>query len=254
MRFQTLLIGLILILLSTSCIQHKHLLYLQGEADAGKTHEIQAPVYKIQPGDVLHVKILTIDRALQEIVEKQATQFERVVLNEPSLYLSGYVVNDSGYISLPLFGSLEVAGQTISQINSNIQAEVDKFYRDASVDVKLISYKITILGEVARPGTFYVYQDKLNVFEAISRAGNLTDVAKREVLLVRQNPAGTKTIRVDLADSKILSSEGFYLLPNDIIIAEPGHGKAFRMNVPIFTVTFSALSALLLIINYFSNF
>jgi polysaccharide biosynthesis/export protein len=240
------------LLLSTSCIQRKHLLYLQGRKLTDRALK-PPPVYKIKPGDVLHVKILTIDKALQEIVEKQATQVERVQLNEPSLYLSGYVVNENGAISLPLFGQVKVAGQSVSEITATIQKEVDEYYRDASVDVKLISFKITVLGEVMRPGSFYVYQDHLNVFEAISKAGNMTDLAKREVLLVRQTPEGNETMRLDLADSKILASEGFYLLPNDIIIVEPGHGKSFRMNVPIFTLSFSALSALLLIINYFSQ-
>lgn len=253
MSLKNISLWVLLLLASSSCIQKKHLLYLHEGEKAGKTYNISPPEYKIQPGDVLHVKILTIDKALQEIVEKQATQVERVQLNEASLYLSGYVVNEDGAISLPLFGLLEVAGQSVSEIAATIQKEVDEFYRDASVDVKLLSFKITILGEVLRPGTFYVYQDHLNVFEAISKAGNMTDLAKREVLLVRQTPKGTETMRLNLADSKILASEGFYLLPNDIIIVEPGHGKSFRMNVPIFTLSFSALSALLLIINYFSQ-
>jgi polysaccharide biosynthesis/export protein len=253
MSLKNISLWVLLLLASSSCIQRKHLLYLHEGEKTGETYNITPPQYKIQPGDVLHVKILTIDKALQEIVEKQATQIERVVLNEASLYLSGYVVNEDGAISLPLFGLLEVAGQSVSEIAATIQKEVDEFYRDASVDVKLLSFKITILGEVVRPGTFYVYQDHLNVFEAIGKAGNMTDLAKREVLLVRQTPKGTETMRLDLADSKILASEGFYLLPNDIIIVEPGHGKSFRMNVPIFTLSFSALSALLLIINYFSQ-
>lgn len=242
---------ILLVLLSTSCIQKKHLLYLQGAGEKAELYSQNRPEYKIQPGDILHVKVLTIDKALLEIVEKQATNIERVQLNEASLYLSGYVVSDSGTISLPLFGLVEVVDLSISEITRKIQSDVDKYYKEASVDVKLLSFKITVLGEVTRPGTYYVYQNHLNIFEAIGKAGNLTDLASRNVLLVRQTSNGTYTKKLDLSSKSILQTEEFYLLPNDMIIVEPGHGKSFRLNTPILTLSFSALSALLLIINYF---
>lgn len=253
MRFQTLLLALVLVLFSTSCIQKKHLLYLQGTGETANTIPLKKPEYKIQPGDILHINIITIDQALLEYSDKQNSIIQSGAVTEPGLFLTGYVVNDSGYVNLPLIGMVKVAQTSLMEVKQIIQQEVDKFYREASVDIKLVSYRFTILGEVFRPGTYINYHDRLNVFEAIARAGNLTDLAGRRVLLIRPLPEGNQTIRLNLADNSILSSEYFYLLPNDVLIVEPGHGKTFRMNVPIFTLSFSALSALFLLINYFNQ-
>ena len=242
-----------LLLVFPSCIQRKQLVYLNGMEAAPATFQVTPPEYRVRTGDILHVKITTIDKALRDIVENQASQMERIQISEASLYISGYSVSDSGTISLPVFGQVDVAGMTITQITSKIQSSVDEMYRDAAVDVKLLSFRITILGEVSRPGTITVYQDRLSVLEAIGRVGNLTDLAKREILLLRQTDEGTKTMKLDLSSKDLITSEGFFLQPNDMIIVEPGHGKVFRLNAPIFTFSFSALSAIFLLYNFFSK-
>ncbi len=109
-----------------------------------------------------------------------------------------------------------------------------------------------MLGEVRRPGEYRVYQDELNVFEAMSMAGDLTDFANRnEVKLVRQTKQGSEIIDIDLTDQNFLTSDYFYLMPNDIIYVEPLKGKQFTFaNFP-YAIIFSAISTTLLLINYF---
>ncbi len=251
MNLKHILLWSILALFSTSCVQRKHLLHLNDAGISSEVFNVSRPEYRIQPGDILHVQILTIDQALQQFSDRQILRQESTVSTEAGIYLTGFIVNDSGYVNLPLIGNVYVNNSTIMEINKAILYEVNKYYRDAAVDVKLLSYRFTVLGEVTRPGTYINYHDRLNIFEAIARAGNLTDIAAREVLLIRTRPEGTTTVRLDLSQASILSSEYFYLLPNDMIIADPAHGKAFKLYAPVFTVGLSALSTLFLIINLF---
>jgi len=109
-----------------------------------------------------------------------------------------------------------------------------------------------MLGEVRRPGEYKIYQDEINIFEALSLAGDLGDFADRKnIVLVRQTKTGSNLYRLDLTNSNILESDYFYLVPNDIIYVEPLKGKQFTFaNFP-YAVIFSAISTTLLLINFF---
>ncbi len=121
------------------------------------------------------------------------------------------------------------------------------------VIVRLASFRITLLGEFQSPGKYDVYQNNINIFEAISLGGDLTDFAKRnKVAIIRQTGKGSKVIRVDLNDKRILESDYYYLLPNDIVYAEPIKAKQFvSTNFP-YGLVFSVLSTILLLYTFFN--
>jgi polysaccharide biosynthesis/export protein len=132
-----------------------------------------------------------------------------------------------------------------------IRQRADRYLKDATVIVKLISFKISVIGEVNRPGTYNNFNNQLTVLEAISMAGDITDYGNRKMVLVLRPAAdGTSTFRLDLTNSEILSSDGFFLLPNDIVYVEPIRNKSFRINMPAISLVFSSISTLILILNY----
>ena len=125
----------------------------------------------------------------------------------------------------------------------------------STVECKLLSFKFTVIGEVKAPGTYVNYNNYLTVLEAIGRAGGVGDYGNRnKVLVVRPMDKGTKTFRLDLQDKKILASEAYFLLPNDVVIVEPLKQKIFNMNLPTFSFilgsSLSAITTTILLINY----
>jgi polysaccharide export outer membrane protein len=111
-----------------------------------------------------------------------------------------------------------------------------------------------MMGEFKNPGKYLVYQDKINIFEAIAMAGDLTDFAKRDkVLLVRQSEKGLKTYRLNLNDYSILESELYYLMPNDLVYVEPLKGKQFAFSEFPYLLILTTITTTLLFIDYFSN-
>lgn len=244
---------LVTALIFSSCVQKKQLLYLQDIADETEaTLPTALFEYNIRAGDILYVKIMTRERAYIEFLEReQVSMMDRYVADEASLYLTGYTVNDEGYITLPALSRVYVNGLTIEEAERSVQEKIDELYKDASAVVKLANYKISLIGEVARPGVYLNYQNQVTVFDALARAGNITDFGNREnVLVMRSTDSGTKTYRMDLTRASVLDSEAYFLLPNDIVIVEPSNTKVFRLNTPTLSFAFSALSTVLLIINF----
>ena len=134
----------------------------------------------------------------------------------------------------------------------------NEIFKNSTVECKLLSYKYTVIGEVNNPGTYVNYNNYLTVLEAIGRAGGLGDYGNRDkVLVVRPMDKGTKTFRLNLQDKNILSSQAYFLLPNDVVIVEPLKQKIFNMNLPtisfILTAVTSTITMTLLLINYFGK-
>lgn len=250
---QRISIGLLFIVLVTghSCIHNKQLKYLQ-DVDEVAEFFPHKHKYTIREGDLLYVRILTLDMAFHEMFEPDTRYRERVMTNEPGLYIEGYAVNDKGNITLPVLENIHVAGNTVEEAKAVIQKEVDELFKDAKVELKLLNFRVTVLGEVARPGVYNNYLDHLTVFEAIGRAGNITEYGNRtNVLLMRQGKNSTTTIKLDLTASDIINSEAYFLQPNDIIIVEPNSSRAFNLNIPTISLAFSAVSTFLLLLNFF---
>lgn len=245
----------IIILLITSCIPQKRMVYLQDknpEDTLTKFFREKVPEYRIQPGDNLYIKVHSLDEKTFSFFNTTGTQYQTAQYSDISVYLSSYSVNDLGCIDFPFVGEVEVQKLTINETKDLIQEIINKYLVETTITVKLVNYKITMVGEVARPGEYSVYQNNINVFEAISMAGDLTDYANRnEVSLVRQTKSGAIIHRIDLTDNKILESDYYYLMPNDILYIKPLKGKQFTFaNFP-YAIMFSFISTTLLLINYF---
>jgi len=244
---------LVLVVVS-SCNKRAQLLYVNGIGNEKLNTQNPSP-YTLKSGDVLYVQILTQDPNVSNLFNNRGfsgASATNLFSSDASFYLYGYSVNDSGAIRLPVFGKIPVGGLTIQQAQDLIQTETDKQLNDGLAVVKLLNYKITVLGEVNRPGVYTNFKDNISIFEGLAMAGDLTVYAERnKIILVRQTNDGVKTIRVNLQDKNIINSEAFYLVPNDMIIAEPRKGKIFSMNSPNISIYLSIISTTLLLLNVF---
>lgn len=223
-------IGMLLVLsviMFASCVPQKKMLYLKEAQMASENVSKEylndrTVTYKLQPGDNLYIRAInTIDeRASAAISGESGTQ--RTYTSDAGIYLQSYNIDEDGYIELPLVGRVEVKNLTVEEAKNKLQAELDKYVNQTMLIVKLSNYNLTVLGEVSRPGMYKVYQAQINLFEAVSLAGNMTSFAKRDqVRIIRQTDNGSEIVTVDMGSADILSSPYYYLKPNDIVYVEP---------------------------------
>jgi polysaccharide export outer membrane protein len=249
-----------LILLAASCSTQKELSYLNNLDELGGENyfAMEVPGYKVQPRDILYVsvKAQTPEGSLIEMLNDRTSANMNYISNEGSAYMVGYSIDPQGNVILPLAGEVQVAGKTVYEIRDLFQEKVDSLFRHAYVEVRLMSFKFTVIGEVRLPGCFVNYNDQLTVLEAIGRAGGIAETGTKEKILVIR-PVGDKTYtyHINLQDKSLLSSPAYFLSPNDVVIVQPNPKKVFNVNLPTFsfiiaTIT-STISTTLLLINYF---
>jgi polysaccharide export outer membrane protein len=248
------LFSFLIIILLGSCTSQKKLMYLSNldTTSVEQFFPMQRPDYRIQYQDILYINISTLNSEMNELINLSTQRFSATSFrDESNIYIFGYTVSDSGTITLPILGDIFVNGLTMTEVKQSIQERANEYLKDAVVNVKLLSFKFTVIGEVNRPGTYTNYNNQLTVLEAIGTAGNITDYGNRKnVLIVRPTKEGSHTYRINLQDKNLLQSEGYFLLPNDIVIVEPFKSKPFRLNIPTISLALSSISTLILVLTF----
>ncbi|TVT37977.1 polysaccharide export protein [Hymenobacter setariae] len=211
------------------------------------------PVYKLQAGDVLSIRVQSVQPVLSDIFNVPGPQ--TITSSDPgTLYLTGYAVDDTGSINLPTVGRVKVQGLSMEEAQAFLQQKVTAYVRDANVLVKLLSFKITVLGEVRSPGRYFIYNPQATVFEALGMAGDLTEFGNREnIKLIRQTPKGSEVVLINLTDANLLKSPYYYLLPNDALYVEPMKARTSRGNATNLGIVFAGISAVVLLLSYIVN-
>ena len=239
--------------LFSSCTSRKKVLYLQPlDQDSSIVYKSFNDLHLITTSDVLYINFYSFDKSLTEIFNRtNATSTYSMWNSEANVYVNGFSVNDSGFVELPLIGSVLAKGKTINEVKSMIQQKAMLYIKDVTVIVKLLNFRFTVLGEVARPGTYTNYNNDLNIFQAVSKAGDATIYGNKTIVrLIRETPEGRKVIEFDFTDINILNSNVYYIMPNDIIYIEPVKDKAFKLNLPYVSVFFSSITTLILVLSY----
>ncbi len=211
----------------------------------------KAPVYRLQANDVLSIRIKSLD---QEQVEYLSLEAEGVFNVSPaSSFMNGYSVNDSGYINMPAIGRIKIGGLTVNEARTKIQDRIRQTeVGDATIFVNLVSFKVSVVGEVKRPDQYYVFNNQVTLMEAISLAGGFDEFADRgTVKLLRQTARGTEGTIIDFKDSDILSSPFYYLQPNDMLVVnsmEEKHQRGNLSTLVIINTLVSGISATIAIV------
>ena len=236
------------VLLMSSCVSMKKIAYLQNSDNI--TNEDSDTLYdaRIMPKDVLTITVSTTDPEasvpFNMSVPTTFSQNSRSVTAQP--VLQAYLVDNNGCIDFPVVGTLQVGGLTKSDCEQLIQGKIKPYLNENEnpiVTVRMSSYSVSVLGEVARPGSFQVSREKITIFEALALAGDLTIYGVRDrVKLVREDAKGRKKIHtLDLTDANIVNSPYYYLQQNDVVYVEPNKVKSQNANVG--QITSLALSA-----------
>lgn len=256
-NFYRVFLLLFIIVAVTSCFTKKELVYLQSE-EFSSLYPTQIknrrPDYKIQPGDVLYVTIQNPDTETYSFFNLGNENFGGRGGNEAMLYLLGYSVDGEGDITIPLLGKVKVSGLSLDEATDMIQNEVNKYIRNSTVSVKLVSFKISVLGEVNNPGYYYIYNAQATVLEGLGLAGDLTEFGNRKnIKLIRQTDNGAEVILLNLNNADLMNSKYYYLLPNDVLYVEPSNEQISRSNFQPLGIGFSAVSSIVAIVSIILN-
>ena len=247
----------IIALFFSSCVPQKKMLYMQVKDNTDTLSafkNVRNIEYRVQPGDNLFIRVVTFDEKTTLLLNPLASGGGGGNANDAGVYLQSYTINDAGYLEFPMIGEVFVRNMNVNEIRDLLAEKLKEYLLELVVIVKLVNYNLTMLGEFNRPGQYKVYQTDINLFEAVSLAGDLTDFANRnKIAIIRQNKAGSEVIYIDVTKRNILSSDYYYLKPNDIVYAQPVRGKQFAFATFPYAVVFGFISTTILLINYFQS-
>lgn len=234
-----------------SCIPHKKLLYLRPDGSNPVVQKFETDTsfqYRVQPGDLIKIEISSTVASQIEVFNKKYENAKEESNNDE---LNGYLVGPNGNIEMPLIGPIYVDSLTIPEINKKVKEKLSEYIDFAYVSTRLASTPITVLGEVRNPGRKIFYNEKVSIFEAIGIAGDIIETGnKKSVKIIRKRWDKTEIITLDVSDTKIVSSDYFYLMANDILYIEPLKVKSVRINSPTVTLLLSGLTLIFLVIRY----
>lgn len=217
-----------------SCIPVKDLTYLQDKntsIEQSKVAVVQSKPYRLQVNDILKINIKAIDPKLVSIFNTTENNVD-AVKSESSLYFDGFTVDDHGNIRMPILGEINVIGYTLEEVRIKIEKQLlEEYFKSGAnifVTVKLAGFRYTINGEVSSTGTKTLFQDHVNIMEAIANSGDITTVGNRKsVTVIRQTPTGVEMNDIDLTDKNVMKSPYYYLQPNDYIYVKPLKQKSW---------------------------
>ncbi len=227
-KFKVSLQIILFIIVTTlfSCTTNKNLIYLQDKKNVESvtiTKSIEKD-FLLKSGDALYINVVGLGE------NNFVGASEERSMNELSVYLQSYIIDDSGSIDLPLIGKVIVGNKSIKDAKTILEKEVSKYMKSFTVSLKLVNYRITVLGEVRKPGVILINSDRVNILEALGFAGDLLDTGNRKkIKIIRETTEGHKIYFIDLTDKNILYSDYFNLLPNDLVYIEPLQSKRYGL-------------------------
>ena len=251
---------LILCYLIASCVPTRPEMYIRAPKDRtiipdeiSSTYQQLDFQYELRPNDVVSIKVTSATDTEFDFLNYEAENRRNLTFNEP--LLSGYNIDADGTILLPVVGKIPVAGLTLTQARDTLQNIVDDYLESPTVDIRLLSFQFTILGEVAQEGTYFNYSDKLSILDAVARAGGMEDFADpRKVKIVRSHGDSLEVVYINMLEEDLLASPYYYLMPNDVVSVAQLPAKNWQLyNLANLRLVLSSLTAVGIFFNIFDN-
>jgi len=247
---------LLITLALSSCATPKDIVYFQDEV-IGKD-DTQTPQTELtyKPNDLLTIVISGLDpEAVKPFNLPVIANNTTLLRAQGELKMQTYLVDLNGNIEFPVLGTINIGGHTRSETSEMLKTKLTEYIKDPIVNIRLANFTISVLGEVNKPGTFTIEDEKISLVEALGLAGDLTIYGKREnVLLIREDNGVKRITKFDLTSIKVVNSPQYYLTQNDMIYVEPNKSRvrssSYNQNNVIIISAIATLAAILsLVIN-----
>ena len=222
------------VVLYTSCASSKKVVYLQDVVPLKQQDIEQKYEVYIHNDDLLAIMVNSKNPELALPFNMPMVSYQLGSQTAPQQRVLGYLVDTNGDIDFPILGKLHVAGLTRLQLTDMIKQRLidEDLIKDPIVTVQFLNYKVSVMGEVNRPGSFNISGDRITLLEALSMAGDLTIYGRRDRVAVIREKDGKRTILMhDLRSSDIFNSPCYYLQQNDIVYVEPNKAKAGQSEI-----------------------
>jgi polysaccharide export outer membrane protein len=229
-RSQFLLIAGLLFL--SACSSYNKIPYFQNINRSAPTRE-----------NISNFTALTIQNS--DILDVSVNSLNPLAYNDSTTRITGYLVDHNGEIKLPMIGKLKVTGLTTSVVGEQIEQKLQTYLSEPTVNVRILNFKIAVLGDVLKPDNYKVLNERITIMEALSLAGDLNITAKRNnIILIREIDGKREYIPMDISSSKIFQSPYYYLKNNDVIYVQPDKTKYATVDgsYRTFSLVLSALS------------
>ncbi|MBO9620023.1 MAG: polysaccharide biosynthesis/export family protein [Niabella sp.] len=256
----------ILLLLASCATTNRNLVYFS-DLDKDYTNNItNAVAAKIQNGDLLNITITTLSPEYNQLFSSGAVP--TIATTNPAtnqtavrddISRNGYLVNENGQVNLPVLGMVKLAGLTKEEAAKKITDEVAKSAKNPIVNIRFLNYRVTVIGEVTKPGSFTVPDEHVNVLEALGLAGDMTAYGLRDKVLVIREKEGVRTIKaLNLNDKNVFESPYFQLQQNDVVYVQPDNkekndNNKAAVNYPKIAITTAIISAIAVLVTTISS-
>lgn len=239
-----------------SCVSHESLLYFRSGTEprsfdvSGINAIDNLPVIRIQTNDLLFISVYTFDQSFAvpfNMVNPQAGG------GGGSEEMTTYLVSEDGIIDFPVLGKIAVNGLTIYEAQEKVSKLLQEYIKDPVINMRIVNFRISVMGEVASPGMFTINNNKLSVLEALSMAGDLTPYSNRANILIVREQNGERTFgEINIQSPEMFKSPYFYLQQGDVVYVEPLKQKEAAIRDPFSEYAGWVASGLQIIISVFT--
>ena len=241
---------LIICLILSSCVSNKKIVYFQGVQGAIEDSKITEA--KIQPNDNLLILVSSPKVEVSDI-------FNSINISgtgnpsQESLALQGYIVDQNGYINFPILGPVKLGGLTKNEAIDALQNKISEYVVDATVNIRFLNFRVTVLGEVNKPGVYTITNEIISLPEALGLAGDMTIHGRRNNVLICRDVNGKKEFyQMDMTSPDVFKSSNYYLQQNDIVYVQPNKAKSsgagYNQNLPIWVSVFSTIITIIALV------
>jgi len=249
--FNYFFVSLIAVLLLSSCASRKDIAYFSETGVANATKELGQYAPTLSADDLLEISVAALD--MQSVGPFNGIGIDGDIAASVK---KTYLIDENGNIEFPIIGDVKLAGLSRLEATEALKTKIEAYVKDPIVSLKIVNFKITVLGEVAHPGTFKIDHERVTILEALGLAGDMTIFGERKNVLVIRERDGKKTYtRINLTTDEVFKSSVYYLSQNDVVYIEP---NGDRMNqsksnltqiaLPIIAILLSAGTLAILII------
>ncbi len=245
----TKILSLFLIVIVCSCASRQEIAYFQDEPLSDAVEGLKSNFeIRFKTDDLLTIDVSALDPDVARPFNLPAVSYNisSVISAQGTLKMQTYLIDSDGNIEFPVLGTIKLGGLSRSKANIFLKEKLTEYIKDPIVNIRLANFTITVLGEVSRPGTFTVQDERISLTEALGLAGDLTIYGRRDnVFLIREVDGKKRYAKFDLTSINVVSSPSYYLIQNDVIYVEPNSARVRQSTYNQNTgVIISALSLL----------
>lgn len=242
----------VLCLFLFSCANRKEMAYFSEMDRSKSTQQVQNYEPKLMPDDRIEVFVAALD--MQAVAAFNGVS----IAGEGSVGANKtYLIDKNGFIEFPIVGNVKLAGMTRLEATELLKEKIGVYVKEPIVNLKIVNFKVTVLGEVNNPGTFQIDNERITLLEALGLAGDIGIQGVREnVLIIREDDGKRKYITVDLTTDEVFNSPAYYLTQNDVVYVEPNKSRINQSKsnmstiiLPLTAVLLSAVTTVVIVLD-----